>query len=102
MKENGIIRDNNILFVETLLEGEERTLVSDTSIDICIGTVDLLIKNKYVLKNVDAIFSININDIIAENPISLSIMVKMLSEVSTKRLPSKFFFGGDIYYLQMK
>lgn len=95
----GVITDNSKIVVELLLEGNDRMIVNDTNIDICIGTVDLLIENRDIINNVDVIFSINIDNIIVSRSINLSIMTKILSESKNKSI-QYVLFANELNGLQ--
>lgn len=91
LRASDIISDNSKMVVEVLQENRPRTLINDTNVDICIGTTSLLLQNKEVLKNVDVIFSINIDDIIVNNSINLSIITKILAENKNKKIQYLLF-----------
>ena len=102
LKRCNVITDNIKQVVQVYTEYKENDLnlvLSDDNVDICIGTVDLLLENKEITKKADTIFSINVDNIIVKSPIKLNILTRILAENVDKKV-QYILFANEVNGLQ--
>ena len=102
LKRCNVITDNikQVVKVYTEYKDNNGTIaLSDNNVDICIGTVDLLLENKEITKKADTIFSVNVDNIIVKSPIRLNILTRILAENKDKKV-QYILFVNEVNGLQ--
>ena len=90
-----VVTENSRLVVQVYTEDNDNIISSDSNVDIYIGTIDLLLEHRDVTKLADTVFSINIDNIIVDSPISLGILAKILAN-NRKRKTQYILFSNQV------
>jgi len=83
---------NSNLVVEVLNYENDLSMKADNNVDIYIGTVDLILDNKYICENIDVVFGINTDKIISENALYLNLLSSVLSNSNVQYI----LFGNHV------
>lgn len=102
LKKCNVVTENVKQVVQVFTEYRDNDggiALSDSNVDICIGTVGLLLENKETTKKADTIFAVNVDNIIVNSPINLNILTRMLSENKEKNV-QYILFTNEVNGLQ--
>ena len=86
---------NSNIVISILDYKNNNSFNSDNNIDIYIGTVDLALDSRIVYENIDVVFGINIDKIISENSLNLSLFAKVLAS-NKNNLIQYVLFGNRV------